>query len=135
MPYKATVNITCWKKHTCVGCKTVFSYKFKRTGTAEAETARATSRAERLAREIKRHGAGAVVVAATLGLAVAAITGDGRFGRRHAVQSYLSGCTRGLDDDALLNERIANDAFLADLSAAGLELRFHQRNDVGAIAQ
>ena len=64
--------------------------------------------------------------------AVAGVAGDRRFGHRYADQSYLSGRTRRFVDDPRLNGRIADDAFLADLAAAGLELRLHQRDDVPA---
>ena len=52
-----------------------------------------------------------------------------------ADQSYLSGRARRLLDDARLHRRIANDTFLADFRASGLELRLHQRDDVGPFAQ
>ena len=68
-------------------------------------------------------------------LAVTGIAGDRRFSHCCAVQSYLSSRARGLVDDALMNNRIANDTFLADLEAASLELRLHQGDNVAAAAE
>ena len=64
---------------------------------------------------------------------VAGVAGDRRFGHRYADQSYLSGRAGRFLDDARLHGRIANDALLADFRASGLELRLHERDDVGAV--
>ena len=65
-------------------------------------------------------------------LAVAGVAGDRRFGHRCADQSYLSGRACRFLDDPRLHDRVADDALLADLGAPGLELRLHERDDVGA---
>ena len=67
-------------------------------------------------------------------LAVAGVAGDRRFGHGLADQSYLSGRARRLLDDARLHGRVANHTFLADLGASRLELRLHERNDIGTVA-
>jgi hypothetical protein len=47
--YKSTIEVSCWKEHTCGGCGAVFRYLFKRTKTGQAGSERAASDAARAA--------------------------------------------------------------------------------------
>src|SRR5262245_34180886 len=43
--YKATVQVRCWKQHTCVACGSVFGYLFERKKTGQGGTEEAASAA------------------------------------------------------------------------------------------
>jgi hypothetical protein len=44
-----SVEIECWKEHTCVGCGTVFRYRMKRKRVGEGPTEKAAEIAARQA--------------------------------------------------------------------------------------
>jgi hypothetical protein len=47
--YKSTIELSCWKEHTCENCGTVFRYLFKRTKTGQAGSVQAAENAARAA--------------------------------------------------------------------------------------
>ncbi|MFL5329436.1 MAG: hypothetical protein ACJ8C4_11025 [Gemmataceae bacterium] len=43
--YKSTIEVRCWKQHTCIGCGGAFAYLFTRKVTGQANTAEAATKA------------------------------------------------------------------------------------------
>src|SRR5438105_3171170 len=47
--YKSTIEVRCWKEHTCVNCGGTFAYLFVRKVTGRAPTAEAATTCARAA--------------------------------------------------------------------------------------
>ena len=62
---------------------------------------------------------------------IAVGAGYRRLDQPEALQSYFSGRGRHRGDDAGVHNRIGHEPALADVLAAGLELRLHERDDLG----